>query len=167
MNSSRSCVWHAPIGRRHRRLLGRDPARIAFVSPSFQRSDTSFEFFDLTGWHRSSRVLQTQPASYVRATRRLDPHAIAEHPAKTPQTERARCRLGSFTLDERLLCRTGTVFLATSPRLGLPILDEVKPPTGEPDAGDPHVRFGGRGGKALPTPIPAHVGGPAFSRIAI
>ena len=33
---------------------------------------------------------------------------------------------------------------------------EVKPPTGEPDAGDPHVRFGGRGGAiqcAIPTPI--------------
>jgi hypothetical protein len=33
---------------------------------------------------------------------------------------------------------------------------EVKPPTGEPDAGDPPVRFGGRGDRnqsALPTPI--------------
>jgi transposase len=33
---------------------------------------------------------------------------------------------------------------------------EVKPPTGEPDAGDPHVRFGGGRGRtqpALPTPI--------------
>ena len=36
------------------------------------------------------------------------------------------------------------------------ILLEVKPPTGEPDAGDPPVRFGGRGGAiqcAVPTPI--------------
>jgi hypothetical protein len=36
------------------------------------------------------------------------------------------------------------------------ILVEVKPPTGEPDAGDPPVRFGGRGDRnqsALPTPI--------------
>jgi len=33
---------------------------------------------------------------------------------------------------------------------------EVKPPTGEPDAGDPHVRFGGRGDAnqcVIPTPI--------------
>ena len=33
---------------------------------------------------------------------------------------------------------------------------EVRPSTGEPDAGDPHVRFGGRGGAiqcAIPTPI--------------
>ena len=34
--------------------------------------------------------------------------------------------------------------------------DEVRPSTGEPDAGDPLVRFGGRGGAiqcAVPTPI--------------
>ncbi|MEW6377298.1 MAG: hypothetical protein AB1502_16095, partial [Thermodesulfobacteriota bacterium] len=33
---------------------------------------------------------------------------------------------------------------------------EVIPPTGEPDAGDPHVRFGGRGDAnqcIIPTPI--------------
>jgi hypothetical protein len=30
---------------------------------------------------------------------------------------------------------------------GSSILSEVKPPTGEPDAGDPPVRFGGRGGR--------------------
>jgi hypothetical protein len=32
----------------------------------------------------------------------------------------------------------------------------VRPPTGEPDAGDPHVRFGGRGYRnqsTLPTPM--------------
>src|SRR5215208_5927992 len=29
------------------------------------------------------------------------------------------------------------------------ILSEVNPPTGEPDAGDPPVRFGGRGGREL------------------
>ena len=32
------------------------------------------------------------------------------------------------------------------------ILSEVKPPTGEPDAGDPHVRFGGRGSRELNRP---------------
>ena len=40
------------------------------------------------------------------------------------------------------------------------LLAEVKPPTGEPDAGNPPVRFGGRGIRIqsfLPTPItPAH-----------
>ena len=36
-----------------------------------------------------------------------------------------------------------------------------KPSTGEPDAGDPHVRFGGRGGVnqcVVPTPIQAPTG---------
>jgi hypothetical protein len=39
---------------------------------------------------------------------------------------------------------------------GSPVLLQVKPSTGEPDAGDPHVRFGGRGDRiqsVLPTPI--------------
>jgi len=29
----------------------------------------------------------------------------------------------------------------------VPTLSEVKLPTGKPDAGEPHVRFGGRGGR--------------------
>ena len=33
------------------------------------------------------------------------------------------------------------------------ILIEVRPPTGEPDAGDPHVRFGGRGSHKLSLPL--------------
>src|ERR1035438_9074412 len=33
------------------------------------------------------------------------------------------------------------------------ILTEVRPPTGEPDAGDPHVRFGGRGSHKLSLPL--------------
>ena len=33
------------------------------------------------------------------------------------------------------------------PGRGSSILSEVKPLTGEPDAGEPHVRFGGRGGR--------------------
>ena len=36
----------------------------------------------------------------------------------------------------------------------------MRPPTGEPDAGDPPVRFGGRGEvqTLVPTPIPTVVG---------
>jgi len=37
------------------------------------------------------------------------------------------------------------------------ILNKVKPPTGEPDAGDPHVRFGGRGGCECILPYPYQV----------
>ena len=33
-----------------------------------------------------------------------------------------------------------------------------KPPTGEPCAGEPHARFGGRGGATLPDPYhPFHI----------
>ncbi|MCG2682368.1 MAG: hypothetical protein L6306_02000, partial [Planctomycetales bacterium] len=44
----------------------------------------------------------------------------------------------------------------SGPCLGQSILSEVKLSTGEPDAGNPPVRFGGRGGRtqsAFPTPI--------------
>jgi len=44
------------------------------------------------------------------------------------------------------------------PMSSSPVLSQVKPSTGEPDAGDPHVRFGGRGDRnqsVLPTPIRA------------
>ena len=50
----------------------------------------------------------------------------------------------------------GLFSLVERPWLGLSILTEVKPSTGEPDAGEPPVRFGGRGGRnqsAFPTPI--------------
>ena len=33
-----------------------------------------------------------------------------------------------------------------------------KPPTGEPCAGEPHARFGGRGGATLPDPYHLHIG---------
>ena len=55
-----------------------------------------------------------------------------------------------------ILCRPWAVLPVNRLRLGLSILKEVIPSTGEPDAGEPHVRFGGRGGRtqsALPTPI--------------
>jgi hypothetical protein len=44
------------------------------------------------------------------------------------------------------------------PMLRYAVLLQVTPSTGEPDAGDPHVRFGGRGDRTqsvLPTPITA------------
>ena len=52
----------------------------------------------------------------------------------------------------------GLFSLATAHAPARSVLSEVKPPTGEPDAGDPPVRFGGRGNRTqsfLPTPIQA------------
>ena len=42
----------------------------------------------------------------------------------------------------------------------------MRPPTGEPDAGDPPVRFGGRGEvqTLVPTPIPTAVGAGKVAR---
>jgi len=55
-----------------------------------------------------------------------------------------------------LLRQTRALQSGHSPSRGRSILFEVKPSTGEPDAGDPQVRFGGRGDRiqsVLPTPI--------------
>src|SRR5258705_190755 len=50
-------------------------------------------------------------------------------------------------------------------RRSMPVLSKVSPLTGEPDAGDPHVRFGGRGIEAnrysLPLSSPYEEDGPA------
>src|SRR3989304_6221840 len=54
------------------------------------------------------------------------------------------------------LCRAPAVRPDHNPCSGLSILSEVKPLTGEPCAGNPHARFGGRGDRTqpvLPTPI--------------
>ena len=50
----------------------------------------------------------------------------------------------------------GLYSLAEAKRKSTPVSNLRKAPNGEPDAGDPHVRFGGRGGAnqcAVPTPI--------------
>lgn len=61
---------------------------------------------------------------------------------------------------ELVLCRPRAVLTADSPSSGLSIRASGEPLTGEPDAGNPPVRFGGRGGRdqpAFPTPIPCRL----------
>ena len=63
---------------------------------------------------------------------------------------------GSKQANQGQLCRAWVLPLAAQPMPGRSVPSWVRPPTGEPDAGDPHVRFGRRGGRnqsALPTPI--------------
>ncbi|HWT79899.1 MAG TPA: group II intron reverse transcriptase/maturase, partial [Candidatus Methylomirabilis sp.] len=50
--------------------------------------------------------------------------------------------------------KQGLFSLTEAPYLGLSILSKVRPPTGEPDAGKPPVRFGGRGGGQTRSPYP-------------
>ena len=64
--------------------------------------------------------------------------------------------LRQHQMAQRLLCRTRAVQSGRSPGCGRSILTEVRPSTGEPCAGDPPARFGGRGARrqsGLPTPI--------------
>src|SRR6185295_9694515 len=73
----------------------------------------------------------------------------SQHPAPPSQAQRSIPRKGPQPLAECFLCRAGAVLLCHSLCPGPSVLSEVRPPTGEPDAGDPHVRFGGRGGREL------------------
>ncbi len=52
-------------------------------------------------------------------------------------------RGGKWTLDQCLLSSPWVLQPSSCPCKLQSILSEVKPPTGEPYAGDPHVRFGG------------------------
>src|SRR6188768_3444176 len=61
---------------------------------------------------------------------------------------------GQSTLAECLLSDAGLLQLASGLCVGDSTPSWVRPSTGKPDAGNPPVRFGGRGNLAiLPTPI--------------
>ncbi len=65
-------------------------------------------------------------------------------------------RYGSFSLAKQILSETWAFQSCGDPSNIAPVLIEVKPPIGEPDAGNPQVRFGGRGDTnqcIVPTPI--------------
>src|SRR5206468_9143485 len=102
----------------------------------------------------------------IRTTRRLDPSAAAQYPAQTPRSIGDLARLRQHQVAQCLLCRARASQLARRLCPRSPVLLRVKPSTGEPDAGDPHVRFGGRGDRnqsVLPTPITAEMD-PGFRR---
>jgi hypothetical protein len=61
---------------------------------------------------------------------------------------------------KRLLCRARALLSPESPCPGLPVLSQVRPPTGEPYAGEPHVRFGGRGSRDNRPSLPLSSVGP-------
>src|SRR5215469_10336753 len=88
----------------------------------------------------------------------MDTHALAQHPPSTSRTGRTRARPGPSALAQCFLCSAWAVLLGYGPYSGTSILLKVRPPTGEPDAGDPPVRFGGRGNRdhSVP-PTPIHV----------
>ena len=77
----------------------------------------------------------------------MDSHAFALHPEKAARPERSWSRNRSSALAQPLLHETRALLPAGCPGIGnrqSPLWS--KPLTGEPDAGDPPVRFGGGGG---------------------
>ena len=85
-------------------------------------------------------------------------HAPAQHPAQAVPEERTGTRGRPHPLAKRLLHGAWAVLLRCSLCVSRQSVRTVTPSTGEPYAGDPPVRFGGRGGAtqcAVPTPISA------------
>jgi hypothetical protein len=85
-------------------------------------------------------------------------HAPAQHPAQAVPEERTGTRGRPHPLAKRLLHGAWAVLLRCSLCVSHQSVRTVTPSTGEPYAGDPPVRFGGRGGAtqcAVPTPISA------------
>src|ERR1022692_4354004 len=83
----------------------------------------------------------------------MDTDAVAKYPAQAAGWPWTWPRVRSSTLEQRLLSGARAVLSKRGPCRNLSILAEVRPLTGEPDAGDPHVRFGGRGGDKLSLPL--------------
>src|SRR5512145_1898196 len=75
-------------------------------------------------------------------------------------TERMLSALGNGVKVAKGLLRECRVVRASHGLAGSETVSMKKPPTGEPDAGKPPVRFGGRGGATLPDPyspaVPEH-----------
>ena len=63
---------------------------------------------------------------------------------------------GPSALAECVLRRAWVVLPRRGPCDAPSTLSQVTPPTGEPCAGKPHARFGGRGGQATGLPYPYH-----------
>src|ERR1700704_4955148 len=99
-------------------------------------------------------LFQTRHADSVSKPRSFRSATAARRSAQAGQAARLRTMQSrSPAMAQRLLRNTRTVHLLHSPRT-TKTPPMRKPATGEPYAGEPHVRFGGRGGqKPFPTPI--------------
>ena len=98
----------------------------------------------LRGWFE---YFKHSHRSDVPTARRVDTSPTEKHLAQTNRPGRNLPWLRQHKMAQRLLCQAGVIQLAKRPCPSLPVLSKVKPSTGEPDAGNPQVRFGGRGTK--------------------
>src|SRR5262249_28671866 len=101
-------------------------------------------------------LLQTRAGVDVSGYRRLCASTTSGDLAATAQaSERGAYAARPSTLAQCLLRGTGAVHPSCSLCAGASI-PMRQPPTGEPCAGEPPARFGGRGGRE-PFPTPMHV----------
>src|SRR6266581_9454177 len=97
-------------------------------------------------------LLQTRTALHLRHAGRICQTTIARDAAEAKQVRGVGQLTESLAaLAERLLRSTWAFHDGTSPCDSEPI-SMKQPPTGEPCAGEPPARFGGRGGASLPDP---------------
>jgi len=94
---------------------------------------------------RLVRILQAQLSLDVPGLGRLDPNAFTEPPSPAFGQAGPGSGRGSSGLFECFLYAARELQSGSGSSPGVSIPVRVKPPTGKPDAGDPPVRFGGRG----------------------
>ena len=122
-------------------------AVVNVIEPIFERDFAAVHC--AAGESDASRVVLLLPAQQlsddVPRLGRLAANAPAQYSASAFGAAWPWSRQRSSSLEKRLLRRTWAVQFTHRPCRGRSILTKVTPSTGEPDAGDPHVRFGGRG----------------------
>jgi hypothetical protein len=94
------------------------------------------------------RLLPACHAGRVRLCRRLRATAAARHPAQAGETAKHRPRPGRPSALAQCLLRKRRLVHPSHGLRSRETLPMRKPPTGEPCAGKPHARFGGRGAQA-------------------
>ena len=105
------------------------------------------------GFARLVQLLQARPLPCLQTVGRIGPETVACLPTQAGKASRLwPLSRRSDALDQRLLRGRGAVRTSHS-LAGSEMPPMRKPPTGEPCAGKPHARFGGRGGETVPTPI--------------
>src|SRR5450432_138166 len=83
----------------------------------------------------------------------MDTNAPAFYLASAAEAKRPCPRYGQCPVAQCLLCCARPAFSVCGSCATLSILSEGKPLTGEPDAGEPPVRFGGRGNHSFSLPL--------------
>ena len=100
------------------------------------------------------RLLQARPSLHLRRARRDDPAPAARVPAQAGEATGVGHLSGRSSTLAQCLLRECRVVRTTHGLASSETVSMKNPPTGEPYAGKPPVRFGGRGGrKPFPTPI--------------